>query len=185
MEIKKFYEEKGIESKLPTLTNGMIKTQNAAPKIRGKAAEVRALVPFARQAAEQFLSSDDPVENTVIQMPKHLDLDKLYGTLSSPTMFRQDLMEENSRRFCVLYSGLEETHRDKKGPVWRIKPKFHLMQELCEMTEGACPALSWTYRDEDFGGSAANMARRKGGWKTAFGISNIFWSGGRQSMMCP
>jgi len=177
LEIKKFYLEYDIEAKIPTLTQGMIKKQNASPKIRGKAAEVRALVPFARLAAEKFLSSGDPVESTVIQMSKHLE--QLYGTLSSSCIFRQDLMADNSKHFCMLYSGLEEISRHKRGPVWRIKPKFHLMQEMCEMTDGAAPARSWTYRDEDFGGSAANMSRRKGGHKTAISISDNFltkWS---------
>ena len=172
VDVQKFYREFHVEAKLPTLTQGMIKKQGAAPKLRGKAAEVRALVPFARMAAEKHLSSSNTVENTVIQMAKHLD--QLYSTLSSSTIFRQDLMEMHSRQFCILYSGLEQTHRRKKSKVWRIKPKFHLMQELCEMTEGANPSASWTYRDEDFGGSVAGMARRKGGRKTPYSISHNF-----------
>ena len=177
MEVKEFYGEFRVEAKLPTLTQGMIKKQRASPKLRGKAAEIRALVPFARRAAEKHLSREDTVEHTVIQMAKHLD--QLYATLSSSTIFRQDLMETHSKQFCILYSGLEMIHRRRKSKVWRIKPKFHLMQELCEMTEGANPAASWTYRDEDYGGSVAGMSRRKGGHRTAEGISRNFllkWS---------
>lgn len=48
------------------------------------------------------------------------------------------------------------------GIDWRVKPKLHLLQELAEVS-GSCPSDSWLYRDEDFGGSLAQMSRRRGG----------------------
>ena len=38
---------------------------------------------------------------------------------------------------------------------------------MCEMHIGTRPSLYWTYRDEDFGGTLARMARRRGGRSTA------------------
>ena len=38
---------------------------------------------------------------------------------------------------------------------------FHLFLELC--SSGEQPARFWTYRDEDFGGSVAQLSRRRGG----------------------
>ena len=47
--------------------------------------------------------------------------------------------------------------------MWRVKPKLHMWLELCDLTDGADPALTWTYRDEDLGGAVAQMGRRRGG----------------------
>jgi len=41
-------------------------------------------------------------------------------------------------------------------------PKLHLWQEMNEEQMG-CPATCWVYRDEDFGGSVMQLAKRKGG----------------------
>ena len=45
--------------------------------------------------------------------------------------------------------------------AWRVKPKLHMLLELC--SEGSRPSTFWTYRDEDFGGSVSRMVRRRGG----------------------
>ena len=68
-------------------------------------------------------------------------------------------MAENSRKFCLLSVALERLSSSK---LWRTKPKLHLMQELCELT-GDNPTLYWCYRDEDFGGTLASLARSRGG----------------------
>ena len=171
-DIQRWYAAKGVENKLQTLTAGMIKKRGAPPKLRAKAAELRALIPYAKDAATRLLRDASPVEKSVKQMACHLAT--LYDTLSSQTIFRQDLMSTHCRKFCLLYTGLEQKFRHHKMKLWRIKPKFHLMQEMCEMTDGADPSLSWTYRDEDFGGSVATMTRRKGGVKTVLGTSRGF-----------
>ena len=68
-------------------------------------------------------------------------------------------MSENSRKNCILFAALEAA---SEGINWILKPKVHLMQELCELTD-TNPSTNWTYRDEDFGGSMAGMARVRGG----------------------
>ena len=176
--IKTFYEENDVQERLPTLTANMIKKKKAPPKLRAKAAEARALIPFAKSICERLLDDGDVVEHSIKQMSRHLA--SLYSTLSGATIFRQDLMAMHCQKFCMLYTGLEERHRDSKHHLFRIKPKFHLMEELCEMTDGAAPSLSWCYRDEDFGGSVAAMAHRRGGKCSVHGVSPNFlkkWAG--------
>ena len=160
LRLNAWYTDNKVTSRLNTLTPGMIRKQKASPKLRCKAAECRALIPFAEYAARRWFDDADPEEATAKQMTIHLNT--LYGTLSSATIFRQDLMREHCRKFMVLYAAQQETHGGTSEHRWRVKPKFHLVQELCEMTWGANPAASWTYRDEDFGGSAAKMSRKKG-----------------------
>ena len=68
-------------------------------------------------------------------------------------------LKENSRKFALLFVALEAR---SEPPAWRVKPKLHLFQEMCETTD-SCPSLCWGYRDEDFGGSLSQLSRRRGG----------------------
>ena len=164
-----FYERTGTQARLQTLTLGMIQKQKSSPKLRCSAAEARALVPFIKEATEKYLDQSDEEECAVTQMAFHLD--RLYGTLSEDSIFRADLMREHCRKFCLLYAAVEQKYIALKQKRWRIKPKLHMLQELCEETEGAAPSRSWCYRDEDFGGAAARLARRRGGKCTAISVS--------------
>ena len=69
-------------------------------------------------------------------------------------------LKDASRRFAVLYVALAKA---ATPPAWKIKPKMHLWQEMNETCCEVRPASTWTYRDEDFGGTMATLGRRRGG----------------------
>jgi len=150
-----YYERMGVESRLDNLTLQMLGKDGGPPKLRAKAAEARGLIGFCREQAE-LLSEEDPVEGAAKQAAVHLDA--CYFCLHD-LAYSHEVMKENSRKFCLLLASLEAT---AEAPNWRMKPKTHLMQEMCEMSEGN-PTRHWTYRDEDFGGSMAATARVRGG----------------------
>ena len=77
-------------------------------------------------------------------------------------MFSPAEMSANGSRFAALYVALEQHVGD--GVLWRVKPKLHLFMHLIESLDS--PAVAWTYRDEDFGGTAAALVRSKGGRDT-------------------
>ena len=85
-------------------------------------------------------------------------LNRCYRALSSEEIFHGPVLVENSRKFAAQLVALEAA---SEKPFWKVKPKLHLFLELC-FAEGK-PSLCWTYRDEDFGGSCAQMSRRRGG----------------------
>ncbi len=163
-EILAYYRDHpAVDSRLDSLTLGMIRRPKKAPKLNCKGAEARHLIPFAKLAAHRLLSDAVPVERTAKQCADHLAA--CYEALGSGCLFQADILSENCRRFCLLYVALEAlVNRDK---LWSVKPKLHMFQELCEMSQGARPALTWTYRDEDFGVSLARLAKRRGGTLSA------------------
>ena len=87
-----------------------------------------------------------------------IELAACYGNLSEAT-FDSEKLAASSRRFCSLYVSLASCSAD---PLWRVKPKLHSMQELCELTDNK-PSQCWNYRDEDFGGTVAKLSRKRGG----------------------
>jgi len=79
--------------------------------------------------------------------------------LLSAEAFDSEALSERSRKLCTLLVSLE---RHATPPNWRAKPKMHLFQELSGMTHPR-PSSCWLYRDEDFGGSIAQLSPRRGG----------------------
>jgi len=156
-----YYRANNVESRLDHLTPLMLCKPMQTPKLRAKAAEARGLVPFARDTALLLLSDAVPTESTAKEAA--ICLASCYDALSHTTFLADDL-KKHCRKFCLLTVALEAA--DEK--LWRVKPKLHLFQELCEM-QTSCPADSWTYRDEDFGGTLAKISRRRGGNNSALG----------------
>lgn len=157
LHIQAWYKTNGVTDRLQKLKLSMFKREKKAPKLRAKAAEARALVPYAVVAAEKWLTAGTQLHLAIIQAAKHLS--SCYDNLN-PQTFNPDNLRTSSRLFCLQYAALQSFHVGTNK--WRMKPKFHLFQELCEMSK-ACPSASWTYRDEDFGGTAASYIRRRGG----------------------
>jgi hypothetical protein len=153
LKLQDWYARNGVEDRLEQLKVTMIKQQAKAPKLRSKAAQARALVPFAKEISMELLSDDHAIEHAAKHCAIHLDA--CYSCLSS-SAYDSVSLAENCRKFCILYCGLSDITEDK---AWRVKPKLHMFQELCEMS-------GWTYRDEDFGGSIAKYSRSRGGKDT-------------------
>jgi hypothetical protein len=171
VEIQEFYKRNDTQSRLDNLTPTMICGDKKPPKLRSKAAEARSLVPFAVELSEKYLRDTNMTEKAAKEASKALGL--CYECLSCEK-FSHEVLALNSKTFCLLYTALEE---NAKGKDWRVKPKMHLFQEICEESESR-PSTCWTYRDEDFGGTIAKISRRRGGkntvYSTAFNVLNKF-----------
>ena len=155
LEIEQWYQLFRVTARFDNLTLSMLRKGSASPKLRGKAAEVRMLVPFGHAAAQKYLSDQIPKEKTMKEAMVHLQ--SCYVLLSR-VGFCPSSLAEQGRKFCLLASALHTFH---DGVVWRVKPKMHLFLHLCE--SGSNPSQHWLYRDEDFGGSLASIGKRRGG----------------------
>lgn len=159
--VLQYYDEHNVQDRLQNLTMSMLcKSRARSPKLRSSAAQCRALVPFAVALAMRpgVLNEAYDVEIAMRAAAQHLH--QCYEALSSRSVFWEDVLRTSSRRFAAQYVALEEDAGIGEGP-WKVKPKMHMFLELC--SDGSRPSLFWTYRDEDFGGSCAAWARRRGG----------------------
>jgi hypothetical protein len=165
--VKAYYSLHRVDSQLETLTKQMIqKAPGQPPKLRARGAEARGLVGFIREQTAEKFSEDVPIEAAA----KHAAscLHAMYANLSQDA-FSHASLAENSRKFALLWQSLEKATED---PFWRMKPKLHQMQELCEMSVH-CPSKNWSYRDEDFGGFIASLVRIRGGAATAKRVGQV------------
>lgn len=158
-DLSQWYKDHGTESKLDQLTPSMLKSSKKPPHLRGKGAEIRALVPWANELAQRLLRDDDTEEQSAKVAMFHLNA--CYSMLSAEK-YDEAVLQEHSRKFALLYVGLDSLKADR----WHVVPKLHWFQEMCEMTS-VRPSNSWNYRDESFGGYLAGLSRLRGGHNTA------------------
>ena len=165
-EIQSYYEDEDVQDRLDCLKSTFIEGRNGM-KLRCSAAKCRKLVPFALRLATEMCDMSNPVEEALYKAAFHLN--EVYGALSSSCPEADAVMREHSVKFALQYVALHDHLNGDDARLFRIKPKLHFFLHLC--SDGGHPARHWCYRDEDFGGSVAKAARRRGGMRKASATS--------------
>ena len=162
-EMQAWYRRTQASSRLDNLTLSMLVQPKKPPKLRSKGAEARHLVPFGAELALRHLQQDNAYEAKVIKIA--VQLDRLYSYLDL-AHFSAAGMADASEQLASQWVELEAC---SPGKAWRVKPKLHLVLELCCDTalRHGSPTLYWCYKDEDAGGRSAKAAARRGGKQTA------------------
>ena len=171
-DIMQYYEIVRVENRLQTLHPNDFTSSGIgkANKLTCKAAVARDLVPLIPYLAKSFLTSGSVHDATVCTVAENLAA--CYRLHDSPG---KDL-QRACKRFANAYAALEAS-ADPGTAHWRIKPKLHLFQELCEYSPRA-PRLFWCYRDENFGNLCATLFQRRGGVDTQAKMARRFCCGG-------
>lgn len=124
-------------------------------------------------------------EHTVKKAATHLK--NSYDIVWSRHTFNPVSMKAESFRLRNLLKALDAFHAHTSNK-WKMKPKLHLMEELCDKQRGN-PLDHATYRDEDWDGAAARWAKRRAGPASAASISNNVLTNGSPSSVpttsCP
>ena len=80
-------------------------------------------------------------------------MNECFRCLSTDAVDWHNRLEQNSKDFAVQYAALQSFHAGTKA--WVVKPKMHQFLEMC--SSSSKPNMSWTYRDEDFGGCCSAL----------------------------
>ena len=158
LEVKAYYDANDVADRFDHLQVSFFEPKDKPYKLRGSAAKIRALVPFMYQLGQEVLDINDPVDAAVRQAAFHLH--EVYAALSSQHADPCGSMKEHGLKFAIQYVGLHDFLNPADDKAFRIKPKLHLFLHIT--SDSSLPRLTWTYRDEDFGGSVARMSRRRG-----------------------
>jgi len=111
----------------------------------------------------EFFSDNDPLEFAAKQAAQHLY--SCYECLSKDA-YNLNALKSEATFFLMLCRALNDNTADQ---FWVIKQKFLIFAELTSMESN--PSSFWTYRDENFGGHLANIARRRGGYYTPTAVA--------------
>lgn len=156
VDLQLYYRTHNSENRLDNLTLSMLQQPKKTPKLRGRAGEIRGVIPWALEASNRLLSDQVPLESTAKCAMGYLN--QCYTNLSGAA-YNADNMCEASRRFVLLYTALEAA---TEGKIFSLKSKVHLFMELTQLSRSN-PSKTWYYRDEEFGGSVAQLSKKKGG----------------------
>jgi hypothetical protein len=163
-------------SVLDQLTEEMIKRQGPTkkPKLKAKGAECRYLIGFGEDLSKA-IASEHPGDARLITIKGlfHHLANLQRWVAGSNGEFQPQLAAEECRRFCALYESLQNA---SPFPLWHMKPKLHLMQELIEYQsfEHGNPRHFWCYRDESWCGYWAKASKRRGGANTSSTTARTF-----------
>ena len=160
--IQKYNKEFNPTTALQGLTVEMVKTNGKSPKLRAKGAETRHLVPFGVVLAADLHQTLGTTRSETILKVATL-LFELY-CLFSARLVDHRAIADTCHRLCLMYSSLGNGTDDVQAS-WRLKPKFHMMCELCEyqVEVFGSPEEFWAYADESFVGFVAEFSERRGG----------------------
>lgn len=123
--------------------------------------ECRGLIPIAKDLVKEHFEGSVRLDEQHIKQCT-LELCACYDCLSALRPFASDNLAAHAHQFPSLFVALE----GHMGDMFRIKPKIHLFQEMCEEEFGGRPACTWTCRGEDFGDTIAGLGMRRGGANT-------------------
>ena len=169
LDIRQWYKATKAENQFESITPTMVRAKaTKSPKPKGKAGEIRYLVPWLKDVTQRLFARASPSSEEAAVREAAVQLDLCYQQLS-PEVFDPDVLKAACRRFLLLYIALEEVVGELECR-WRFKPKFHMFQHCCEDSLSA-PSLFWTYTDETWGGKISLTAKRRGGKKAALSLS--------------
>ena len=157
-EMMAYYKEHDISDRFDCLLPTFFEPKDGPYKMKGGAAKIRALVPFVWQLAQEMLDVSVPKYCALRQAAFHLN--EVYSALSEGHPDPCAAMKEHGMKFAIQYVALHDHLHPADDLAFRLKPKLHLFLHIT--SDNSIPRLTWTYRDEDFGGSVARMARRRG-----------------------
>ena len=133
-----------------------------APYFKAKAAETRHLAPFGVLLAQELYDwyQTDHAWH-VLQCARALqDFYKVLEDWSTGDIHGL------CQAVCEEYSWLNTETIALGKNVWRVKPKFHMFQEMAQFQNlelGNPRVFFWEYKDEDFVGWVSKLAKRWGG----------------------
>lgn len=131
------------------------------PKLRGKAAAIRHLAPYAKEIVDRFHNGTP--EDTLIQNVITL-LCRFYEILGSESQFVSAHVRAElpvlSQKLAEFYSQLASSNFGVVNRLWKMSPKLHLFEHLCQITAimYGNPRYFWTYADEDLVGQMIEIA---------------------------
>ena len=160
--IKAWYRQEDIASRLQgPLTLDKIKKGTQEPKLKAKAAATRNLAPFAKALSQEFCSGTlhDRRRTALADC-----LVRFYGILKQDrTIDARGKAElpRLGRDLCCLYAFLHAEAKEVGMRTWKLVPKFHIFQHLCQTqaVKLGNPRFYWTYPDEDLVGQLSEVAR--------------------------
>ena len=156
--LREWYSEHRIPARLGSLKNEDVTGRGKPPKLKAKAAQTRHFAGFAAALCRDFNSHSQHDELRLACAESLVDfynlLEREPRNLSASSL--SDL-RTFGRRLVTSYAALHKTTPEGR---WKMTPKIHLFQHLCDHQAAfwGNPRFFWTYCDEDMVGKMLEVS---------------------------
>ena len=161
-ELGKWYKATKCSSRLRgALTLERLRKAGQWPKLMGKAAAIRHMTKFALYVIQTFNNGSD---YDVLMMEVCQLLDRFYTHLMSESQFMSESAKAElpriGQKLAEKYGQLANSAYYAEERLWKLSPKLHLWEHLCEMQAilYGNPRYYWCYADEDLVGLMTEVA---------------------------
>ena len=136
-----------IEGKIPY---ARVRAPNDWPKFKAKAAATRHLANYVADLARE-VSDGSECDRKVVAIASGLS--RMYAIMAEEGRFLSEPAKLELSRLSVafmdVYGQLSASAVADRVKMWKMTPKFHLLQHICEHQCWINPRVVWTYGDED------------------------------------
>jgi hypothetical protein len=150
--IERAYTELGTVNRLSILKATMFLRQGDFPKLKGKAANVRAFGAALLQVWEHFMNVQDPQHRRVrlglklsVRMEQLLDV---RGHVFSPA--EHDEFARTSQNLLLILNALANDFHSQGRKLFHFTIKSHYVAHIAMMSKMLHPRAAWCYSGEGF-----------------------------------
>ena len=156
--LRKWYSDHRTPARLGSLRNEDVTGRGKPPKLMAKAAQTRHFAGFAADLCQDFNSHSQHDELRLACARALLDF---YQLLEREPRHLSAASLSELRSLCrALVTSYAALHRTTPEGRWKMTPKIHLFQHLCEHQAAfwGNPRFFWCYCDEDMVGKMIEVA---------------------------
>ena len=131
------------------------------PRLKGRAAEVKGLVPVLAQVWKRYQSAESESDQLVDRL---LGLQIRFQELLDEDATAMHLSEESAEGLCKVtdkllsvYSKLAKQADENGALLWNVTPKFHMLYHFARKAAFLHPRRGACYQDEDFMGRVKGL----------------------------
>lgn len=158
--VNRIQRQLDLSSKLPVSyfsKLSLFKRKTGFPKIKGKAGQIKSLVPTMAHIWRR-LSSQDNAHHRRISLVFKLDgeIEKILtdfrpedGYYAVPEAQARTIREKHNQ-MCQLMVMLEDFYKDEAKPLFNVVSKLHYACHLIDNANTLHPFASWCWKGEDF-----------------------------------
>ena len=163
-ELKALYKELNIKDGYFQMKPSMFLRKKHGGKMRGKAAQIKALVRPLTVLFERHMNPASEVHRKILSMLKaNCKMERLMAESATDLAFTPNDAKAFHQACCQMARLNLHVWRhfaqEDVPPIFQVTSKMHMLQHLTENSGALNPRMTWCYSQEDFMGVVRHMAQ--------------------------
>ena len=152
-QLQGWYREHRCHNRFQNLRLSMFEKEAHYPRLKGKAAEIRSLVPALRDIAGELLGASRTHRAIKLALGASATMEEILDAhAAEPVLPRDDVVrfQQAAFRYLQLQTMLAAESAAAGALLWQVTVKAHWLAHGALLSGVMNPRLGWTYAGEDF-----------------------------------